>query len=178
MTVTVRTDGSATSATVTFKKGPDPKPKKNDGECNACWAMGTNPHYDPNADDIPDAGKLATWQKVVLGLVAGVAGAVAVAPVAVAFGSGCLAVAPVCAAEIVEAATGGASGGSAVVGGGVGLVAAGRAAKGADSAANVLNSHRLTDSLRWESATSMFNKDGSLTEEAIRNSTMIHRAVG
>ncbi|WP_438307003.1 RHS repeat domain-containing protein (plasmid) [Streptomyces sp. HUAS TT11] len=121
MTVTVRTDGSVTSATVTFKKGPDPKPKKNDGECNACWAMGTNPHYDPNADDIPDAGKLATWQKVLLGLVAGVAGAVAVAPVAVALGGGCLATAPVCAAEIAEMATGGASGGSAAVGAGAAL---------------------------------------------------------
>ncbi|MGW4043466.1 hypothetical protein [Streptomyces sp. NPDC004721] len=40
-----------------------------------------------------------------------------------ALGEGCLAAAPVCAAEIAEMATGGASGGSAVVGGGA--VAAG-----------------------------------------------------
>ncbi|WP_245607854.1 RHS repeat-associated core domain-containing protein [Streptomyces hokutonensis] len=118
MTVTVRTDGGVKSATVVFKKGPDPKPKKDDGYCNACWAMGTNPHYDPNANDIPDAGKLATWQKVVLGIVAAVSVAVAAAPVAVALGDGCLAAAPVCAAEIAEMVTGGASGGSAVVGGG------------------------------------------------------------
>ncbi|WP_415924995.1 RHS repeat-associated core domain-containing protein [Streptomyces sp. AK04-3B] len=67
LTVTVRTDGSRTSAKVIFKRGPDPAPKKDDGECNACWAMGTNPHYDPNAHDLPDTGKLATWQKVILG---------------------------------------------------------------------------------------------------------------
>jgi len=102
---------------VVFKKGPDPKPKKDDGYCNACWAMGTNPHYDPNANDIPDAGKLATWQKVALGIVGVVAAAVAVAPVAVALGSGCLATAPVCIAEM---ATGGASGGSLTVGAGAG----------------------------------------------------------
>jgi hypothetical protein len=102
---------------VVFKKGPDPKPRKK-GICNACWMMGTNPHYDPNADDIPDAGKLATSQKVLLGVVTVVAAAVAVAPVAVELGAGCLATAPVCAAEIAEAATGGASGGSAVVGAG------------------------------------------------------------
>ncbi|MEH0423309.1 RHS repeat-associated core domain-containing protein [Streptomyces sp. B21-083] len=123
MTVTVRTDGGHKSAQVVFKKGPDPKPKRNDGNCNACWAMGTNPHYDPNANDLPDTGKLATWQKVVLGLVVGVAVVVAAAPVAVALGEGCLATAPVCAAEIAEMVTGGASGGSAVVGGGI--VAAG-----------------------------------------------------
>ncbi|MFI6341117.1 RHS repeat-associated core domain-containing protein [Streptomyces sp. NPDC050535] len=119
MTVTVRTDAGHKSAQVVFKKGPDPKPKKDDGYCNACWAMGTNPHYDPNANDLPDAGKLATWQKVVLGVVTVVAVAVVLAPVAVALGEGCLATAPVCAAEIAEMATGGASGGSAVVGSGV-----------------------------------------------------------
>ncbi|MFI1031221.1 RHS repeat-associated core domain-containing protein [Streptomyces sp. NPDC020951] len=115
MTITVRTDGGVKSAQVVFKKGPDPKPKKDDGNCNACWAMGTNPHYDPSANDIPDAGKLATWQKVVLGIVAGVAAIVVAAPVAVAVGDGCLAAAPVCAVEIAEALTGGASGGSAAI---------------------------------------------------------------
>jgi RHS repeat-associated protein len=117
MTVTVRTDGGHKSAQIVFKKGPDPKPERKDGsQCKSCWAMGTNPYYDPNANDLPDRGKLATWQKVVLGVVVGVAAAVAAAPVAVAVGEGCLAAAPVCAAEIAEMATGGASGGSALVG--------------------------------------------------------------
>ncbi|MFF3334721.1 RHS repeat-associated core domain-containing protein [Streptomyces sp. NPDC002888] len=117
MTVTVRTDGGHKSAQVVFKKGPDPKPQQREGwQCRACWAMGTNPHYNPKADDLPDTGKLATWQKVVLGVVAVVAIAVTAAPVAVALGDGCLATAPVCAAEIAEMVTGGASGGSLTVG--------------------------------------------------------------
>ena len=81
MTVTVRTDGGVKSARVVFKKGPDPKPKKDDGQCNACWAMGTNPNYNPNAHDIPDTGKLATWQKVVLGVAIAIDAAVVGAPV-------------------------------------------------------------------------------------------------
>jgi hypothetical protein len=72
---------------------------------------------DRNADDPPDTGKLATWQKVALGVVTAVAVAVVAAPVAVAVGEGCLATAPVCAAEIAETVTGGASGGSLTIGG-------------------------------------------------------------
>ncbi|CAL9629279.1 toxin glutamine deamidase domain-containing protein [Streptomyces sp. enrichment culture] len=117
MTVTVKIANGVTTAKVVFKKGPDPEPKRDDGHCNACWAMGTNPHYDPNANDIPDPGKLATWQKVTLGLLAGAALLVAAAPVAVVAAEGCLATAPVCAANISEIVTGGASGGSALVGG-------------------------------------------------------------
>lgn len=99
-----------------FKKGPDPKPQEREGwTCKSCWAMGTNPNCDPNANDLPDTGKLATWQKVVLGAVSVVAAAVAAAPVAAVAAPGCLAAAPVCAAEIVEAATGGASGGSITI---------------------------------------------------------------
>ncbi|WP_238442273.1 RHS repeat domain-containing protein [Streptomyces pratensis] len=128
MTATVTQTVGATSAKIVFKKGPDPEPKKSDGACNACWAMGTNSQYDPNAGDLPDTGKLATWQKVVLGVVTVVGLAVAVAPVAAALWSGCLATAPVCAAEIAELATGGASGGSAVVGSGVAVGS--RSAKG------------------------------------------------
>jgi hypothetical protein len=78
--------------------------------------MGTNPHYDPNAHDLPDRPILATWQKVVLGLIVGVAAGVILAPAAIALGEGCLATAPVCAAEIAELASGGASGGSLTVG--------------------------------------------------------------
>ncbi|MDX5562731.1 ribonuclease domain-containing protein [Streptomyces sp. ID05-04B] len=146
MTVTVRTDGGHTAAKVVFKQGPDPEPKKDDGECNACWAMGTNPHYDPNANDIPDAGKLATWQKVILGLVTTVTVAVIAAPVIVALGEGCLATAPVCAAEIAEMVTGGASGGSAVVGTGAVSAAAGAALKEDLAAAQLANG--VADSLR------------------------------
>ncbi|MER6442917.1 hypothetical protein ABT275_42450 [Streptomyces sp. NPDC001185] len=134
MTVTVRTDAGRKSAQIVFKKGPDPKPERKDGrQCQSCWMMGSNPYYDPNADDFPDTPKLATWQKVVLGAVCVVAVAVAAAPVAVAVADGCLAAAPVCAAEIVEAATGGASGGSGVVGGGA--LGAAALKGGADDAA-------------------------------------------
>ncbi|WP_307839758.1 ribonuclease domain-containing protein [Streptomyces sp. MBT49] len=113
-----------------FKKGPDPKPERKDGaQCKACYAMGTNPYYDRNAGDLPDAGKLATWQKVVLGAISAVSLLVAAAPVAVGLGEGCLAAAPVCAAEIVEMATDGASGGSAVVGSGAVSAAAGAGLK-------------------------------------------------
>ncbi|MDQ0904036.1 RHS repeat-associated protein [Streptomyces canus] len=118
MTVTIRNDGGVKSAQIVFKKGPDPKPEARDGsQCRSCYMMGTNPYYDPNADDLPDTPKLKTWQKVVLGVVTGVAVAVAAAPVAVALGDGCLATAPVCAAEIAEMVTGGASGGSLTIGG-------------------------------------------------------------
>ncbi|MER6787917.1 hypothetical protein ABT330_25390 [Streptomyces sp. NPDC000658] len=51
-----------------------------------------------------------------LGAVAAVATVVVAAPAAIALGEGCLATAPVCAAEIAEMATGGASGGSLTVG--------------------------------------------------------------
>ncbi|MFC4329515.1 RHS repeat-associated core domain-containing protein [Streptomyces andamanensis] len=136
MTVTVRTDGGHTSAQIVFKKGPEPKPQRRDGsQCRSCYAMGTNPYYDPNAHDLPDKPKLATWQKVILGLVVGAAAAVVAAPVAVAVGEGCLATAPACAAEIAETVTGGASGGSAVVGSGATVAAATRAARGAEARA-------------------------------------------
>jgi hypothetical protein len=129
MTFTVRVNGGVTSAQVVFKKGPEPQPKKKDGVCNACWAMGTNPNYQPNANDIPDVGKLATWQKVVLGVITGLSVTAVAAPAIVAIGDGCLATLPVCAAEISEMVTGGASGGSAVVG--AGAFAAGAKALGA-----------------------------------------------
>jgi hypothetical protein len=120
MTTTVRTEVGHKSARVVFKKGPEPKPAKKDGQCRSCWAMGTNPGYSPGAtDDWIDRPKLETWQKVVLGAISVVAAGVILAPAAIAVGEGCLAAAPVCAAEIAEAATGGASGGSAVVGAGV-----------------------------------------------------------
>ncbi|MFJ9718927.1 RHS repeat-associated core domain-containing protein [Streptomyces sp. NPDC101213] len=126
MTVTVRTDGGHKTAQVVFKKGPDPKPERRDGtQCRSCWTMGTNPYYDPNAHDLPDKPELATWQKVVLGVVAVVALAVAAAPVAAVAAEGCLATAPVCAAEIAEMATGGASGGSLTAGAGVSFTWAG-----------------------------------------------------
>ncbi|MEU2897600.1 RHS repeat-associated core domain-containing protein [Streptomyces sp. NPDC001273] len=176
MTVTIRTDAGHKSAQVVFKKGPDPKPKKDDGHCNACWAMGTNPHYDRTANDLPDTGKLSTWQKVLLGAVVGIAVVVAVAPVAVVLGQGCLAAAPVCAAEIAEVATGGASGGSAVVGSTA--VAGGVAAKGMTSGAeNAANGVRLAKQLQYEADASavarMFTEDGHLTAETIARSTKI-----
>ncbi|MEV5194721.1 RHS repeat-associated core domain-containing protein [Streptomyces clavifer] len=178
MTVTVRTDGGHKSAQVQYKKGPAPKPKKDDGHCNACWAMGTNPSYNPHANDLPDTGKLATWQKVALGVITVVGLAAAVAPVAAALWSGCLAVAPVCAAQIAEAATGGASGGSATIGSGVAVGGAAAASRGgASGAANAANGVRLAKQLDFEGdaaiAAKMFTKDGGLTTETIARSTKI-----
>ncbi|GAA2349050.1 hypothetical protein OKJ48_22625 [Streptomyces kunmingensis] len=138
MTVTVHNNGGHVSAKVIYKKGPAPKPKKDDGVCNSCWAMGTNPGYDYNAHDLPDTGKLSTLQKVLLGVVTVVGLAVAVAPVAAESAAGCLATAPVCIAEIAEAATGGASGGSAVVGSGAAAASAklsSTASRGAEAVA-------------------------------------------
>ncbi|MFI9549820.1 RHS repeat domain-containing protein [Streptomyces sp. NPDC052016] len=179
MTVTIRTDGGHKSAQVVFKKGPDPKPQRKDGsQCRACWAMGTNPYYNPKADDLPDRPKLATWQKVVLGVVVVVATAVAVAPVAVALGEGCLATAPVCAAELAEMATGGASGGSAVVGSGAAAAGVKALATGKYGAAtNAANGARLAEQLAYEvdvaAASAMFTKDGALTAETIARSMKI-----
>ncbi|GAA3063398.1 hypothetical protein [Streptomyces glomeratus] len=124
MTVTVRTDGGHRSAQVVFKNGPDPKPAKKE-QPRYGLLIGSYPvPLDPSDSDHSDRGKLATWQKVVLGVIVGVAATVVAAPAAVAVGGGCLAAAPVCAAEIAEMATGGASGGSMVVGSGAVAVGA------------------------------------------------------
>ncbi|MFJ8870527.1 RHS repeat-associated core domain-containing protein [Streptomyces sp. NPDC102473] len=178
MTTTVTQTVGATSAKVVFKKGPDPAPQKSDGLCRSCWAMGTNPVYSPTANDLPDRGKLATWQKVVLGVVTAVGLAVAVAPVAAAMWSGCLAVAPVCAAEIAEMATGGASGGSAVVGGGVAAGGAKAATgRGPSGAVSATSGRRLAEQLQYEAdaatAAALFAKDGGLSAETIARSTKI-----
>ncbi|WTO67646.1 RHS repeat-associated core domain-containing protein [Streptomyces sp. NBC_00209] len=136
MSTTVHQTAGTTTTKITFKKGPEPKPKHSDGTCHSCWAMGTNPHYDYNAHDLPDHGKLATWQKVLLGVVTTVATAVVAAPVVVAIGEGCLVTAPVCVAEIAETMTGGASGGSAVVGSGLaGTGVAAATSRGAEGVA-------------------------------------------
>ncbi|MFK0121322.1 RHS repeat domain-containing protein [Streptomyces sp. NPDC090994] len=136
MTVTVRTDGGVSTAKITFKKGPDPKPEKKE---QPRWTLLAGSYPQPAnqaAEDLlADRPKLATWQKVVVGAIATVAAAIVVAPVAVAVGEGCLATAPVCAAEIAEMATGGASGGSALVGSGAAGAAGLRAARGAEAQA-------------------------------------------
>ncbi|MDH6521977.1 RHS repeat-associated protein [Streptomyces sp. SAI-135] len=117
MTVTVRTDGGVKSAQVVFKKGPDPAPEKKEqprfGLLNGSYPI---PENQAAKDLLADRPKLETWQKVLVGGISAIALAVVAAPVAVALGEGCLATAPVCAAEIAEMVTGGASGGSAVVG--------------------------------------------------------------
>ncbi|WP_240802492.1 RHS repeat-associated core domain-containing protein [Streptomyces sp. A0642] len=176
MTTTVHQTAGRTTTKIVFKKGPDPKPKRDDGYCNACWAMGTNPHYDPTANDLPDTGKLATWQKAVLGVITVVATAVVLAPVAVAVGEGCLIAAPICAAEIAEMATGGASGGSAVVGAGVASSGAAAAFR-PDGAANAAKGVRLAEQLAYEAdaatAASMFTKEGNLSADTIARSTKI-----
>ncbi|WP_234343171.1 RHS repeat-associated core domain-containing protein [Streptomyces fulvoviolaceus] len=169
MTITVRTDGGHKSAQIVFKKGPDPKPKQDDGYCNACWAMGTNPHYDPNAHDLPDTPKLKTWQKIVLGVVTVVAVAVVAAPVVAAVGpeisAACLANPAGCAEVVAEIGTGGAAGGSMPSGSAYG------------GAANAANGARLGKQLEFEAdaaaAAKMFTKDGDLTAETIARSTKI-----
>ncbi|MEV6949363.1 RHS repeat-associated core domain-containing protein [Streptomyces sp. NPDC051172] len=169
MTVTVRTDGGVKSAMVVFKKGPDPKPKKDDGQCHACWAMGTNPSYDRNANDIPDAGKLATWQKVVVGVAIAIDAAVVGAPVVAAAGpeiaTACLANPAGCAEVVAEIGTGGAAGGSMPSGSAYG------------AAANAANGARLGKQLEYEAdaaaASKMFTTDGDLTAETIARSQKI-----
>ncbi|MER5582253.1 RHS repeat-associated core domain-containing protein [Streptomyces asoensis] len=169
MTFTVHTVGAVHSAQVVFKKGPDPKPKNNDGHCNACWAMGSNPQYDPSANDIPDAGELATWQKIVVGVVMVVAAAVVAAPVIAGAGpelsAACLANPAGCAEVVAELGTGGAAGGSMPSGAAYG------------GAANAVNGVRLGKQLEYEAdaaaAARMFTVDGELTAETIARSTKI-----
>ncbi|MDH6455486.1 RHS repeat-associated protein [Streptomyces sp. SAI-119] len=178
MTITVRTDGGVKSAMITFKAGPDPKPKKDDGYCNACWAMGTNPHYDPNANDIPDPGKLATWQKVVLGVSTAVGLAVAGAPIVAAVGpeiaAACLANPVGCAEVVAEIGTGGAAGGSMPSGAAGGSMPSISVYGGAGSAAN---GARLAKQLQYEAdaaaASKMFTTEGDLTTETIARSSKI-----
>ncbi|MFD7481062.1 RHS repeat-associated core domain-containing protein, partial [Streptomyces sp. NPDC059837] len=167
-TVVTQTQNS-TTAKITFKKGPDPVPVKRFGFTNIlghlagvangamaatdlinppCWIISDFCHYHPEATD-----KMAAW-----------AGADT-------------------DSSLYELAkNNGFLGGTLAVGGRfsiedgeVGAAGASRAAKGADSAENVVNGIRLNDALRWESAGSLFNKDGSLTEEAIKNSVRIQR---
>nr|WP_237276962.1 RHS repeat-associated core domain-containing protein [Streptomyces caniscabiei] len=181
MTITVRNDGGVRAAQVVFKKGPDPKPEKKDQpQWNLLAGSYPVPANQAAKDVLTDRPKLSTLQKVMLGVFTVVGLAVAVAPVAAALGSGCLATAPVCAATIAETVTGGASGGSAVVGSGV---AAGAAAKGLASrsvdegAVNAANGFRLGKSLEYEAdaaaISAMFTKDGDLTAEAIARSRKI-----
>ncbi|GAA2932662.1 RHS repeat-associated core domain-containing protein [Streptomyces enissocaesilis] len=98
-------------------------PKRPGGsQCRSCWAMGTNPHYDASANDLPARPPLATWQKIVLGVITAVAVAVIAAPVIVAVGESCLVAAIVCAEVASEAIAGG--------GGTTGAVAASGATAG------------------------------------------------
>ncbi|WP_240529792.1 RHS repeat-associated core domain-containing protein [Streptomyces mangrovisoli] len=105
------------------------------------YAMGTNPNYDPSVhDDWIKTTKLATWQKVLLGIALGVDAVVAAGPVievAAALGPAvaahCLADPPACGEVIAEVATGGASGGSLPSSGAVAGVA--QEAAGAEVAA-------------------------------------------
>ncbi|WTL80298.1 RHS repeat-associated core domain-containing protein [Streptomyces sp. NBC_01518] len=115
LTATVTTVGSERSVQVVFKKGPKPKPKET---VFHGWAMGTNPNYDPSvSDDWIDRGKFATWQKIVLGLVLGVAAAVVLAPVAAEGVTACLAAAIVCAEGAADLLAGPAAGSGATAGG-------------------------------------------------------------
>lgn len=163
MTTTVTQTVGATSTKIVFKKGPNPAPKTDDGYCNACWAMGTNPQYNPAANDLPDTGKLSTLQKVLLGAVTAVGLAVAVAPVAAALWTGCLATAPVCAATIAEMATGGASGGSAVVSSGAVVSGATALAAGGKNKGTLSAAQRLLASIGEEGKTAgVLEVDGAL----------------
>ncbi|MFF1967082.1 RHS repeat-associated core domain-containing protein [Streptomyces sp. NPDC058232] len=164
MTITVRTDGGVSTAKVEFKKGPDPKPAKKE-HISHNWGMGTNQNYDPTVhDDWIDRPKMATWTKVVLGVVLGVTAAVVLAPAAIAVGweisAVCLANPAGCGGVLAEVGTGGAAGGSMPSG-----------------AANVATGPRLAKQLQYEAdaaaAAKMFTKNGDLTAETIARSTKI-----
>ncbi|MFE1925965.1 RHS repeat-associated core domain-containing protein [Streptomyces asoensis] len=116
MSATVHTVGSVIqSVHITFKKGPDPKPTKKEAVFHG-WAMGTNPNYDPTVSDSwIDRGKLATWQKIALGLAIGVAVAVVAAPIATEGVVACLAAAIVCAEGVADVLSGPAAGSGVVL---------------------------------------------------------------
>ncbi|QCW76907.1 hypothetical protein EQG64_03340 [Streptomyces sp. S6] len=144
---------------------PKPKEKVFHG-----WAMGANPHYNPNVtDDWIERPPLKTWQKIVLGIATGVYAGVVLAPVAAAVGptiaAACLANPPGCATIAAEIGTGGAAGGSLPSGAAYG------------GAANAANGKRLAKQLGYEAdaaaASSLFTKDGGLTKETIARSMKI-----
>ncbi|THA33092.1 hypothetical protein E6W17_32055 [Streptomyces sp. A1547] len=105
---------------VLYKTGPEPAPtlKEGNGERRS-GDSGYPASYE--GVKMQAQNKLSIGQKIALGVITVVSLAVVVAPIAAEFGTACLATAPVCAAEIAEIATGGASGGSALVAGGAGL---------------------------------------------------------
>lgn len=129
--------------------------------------MGTNPSYDPKADDLPDTPKLATWQKVFLGVISAVAviGAPVVAATGPEIATACLANPAGCAEVVAEIGTGGAAGGSMPSGSAYG------------GAANAANGGGLGKQLDYEAdaaaASKMFPTDGELTAETIARSMKI-----
>ncbi|MGV9248760.1 RHS repeat domain-containing protein [Streptomyces sp. NPDC003710] len=170
MTITVRTDGGVKSAQIMFKKGPDPEPeKKEQPRWNLLAGSYPVPANQSAKDLLADRPKLATWQKVVLGVITGVAAAVVGAPVVAAAGpeitTACLANPAGCAEVVAEIGTGGAAGGS---------MPSGSAYGGAASAAN---GARLGKQLEYEAdaaaASKMFTTDGDLTAETIARSQKI-----
>ncbi|MFJ1899528.1 polymorphic toxin-type HINT domain-containing protein [Streptomyces sp. NPDC088115] len=93
-----------------------PEPKKQPVVFHG-YAMGTNPNYDPSvSDNWIKRGPLATWQKVVVGVVAAIGFVGAAAPVAAAITpeitAACLFDPAGCAQIVSEIAAGGAAGGS------------------------------------------------------------------
>ncbi|MEW2545049.1 RHS repeat-associated core domain-containing protein [Streptomyces sp. NPDC047002] len=133
MTTILRQDGPVKRVQVVFKKGPEPKPRE---VVFHGYAMGTNPDYSPDvSDDWIDRGKLATWQKVLVGTLSGAGLLVAVAPIASLGAGSCLAVAVACAEGAADLISGPAAGSGATAGGGaVVLASKARAeAKGAEA---------------------------------------------
>ncbi|MEU8586386.1 RHS repeat-associated core domain-containing protein [Streptomyces sp. NPDC048664] len=170
MTITVHTDGGVKSAQIVFKKGPEPEPeKKEQPRFNLLAGSYPVPANQSAKDLLTDRPKLATWQKVVLGVITAVAVAVVGAPVVAAAGpeitTACLANPAGCAEVVAEIGTGGAAGGSMPSGSAYG------------GAANAANGVRLGKQLEYEAdaaaASKMFTTDGDLTAETIARSHKI-----
>ncbi|MFF4105416.1 RHS repeat-associated core domain-containing protein [Streptomyces sp. NPDC001903] len=176
VTTTIGRKTERTTVTL-YKKGPEPAPtlKNGNGERRS-GDSGYPASYE--GVEIQSHTKLNLGQKIALGVITVVSLAVVVAPVAAEFGPACLAAAPVCAAELSEMATGGASGGSAAVGswavGGSGRSGAPRAiAAGSDiSEAAVLYGpfHRIggTSKSQTNAVTDMVINSGQLRGRAPR----------
>jgi RHS repeat-associated protein len=156
-TVTIR-GGKLSSVEVHFKLGPEPKPKE---ATFHGWAMGTNPNYDPTvSDDWIDRGKLATWQKVALGVAIGVGAPVAAAPVASVAVTACLAAAIACAEGVADMIAGDAAGSGTALSAtaGAGAVAAASTESGAvqhglGDAAETVHIFRNVDATEFDSLT-------------------------
>ncbi|MEU9488033.1 RHS repeat-associated core domain-containing protein [Streptomyces decoyicus] len=121
-----------------------------------------------------DRGPLSVWQKVAVGGLSLIGGAVVLAPVAALALPECLAALPLCAEAGAGIIMGGADGGSIPTSRAEGIV--GGKVRPCHNGCNVvsgsLQGERLAEKLRVESANSPFTEGGHLTPEAIAGSEL------